>query len=70
MFYITSIVNDLGGSTSGEGKSTKAADVVVDQIVKNGGKAVANYDSVENGENIVKTAISNFGRIGNLKLFL
>jgi len=57
------VVNDLGGSTSGEGKSTKAADVVVDQIVKSGGKAVANYDSVENGENIVKTAISNFGRI-------
>ena len=57
-------VNDLGGSTSGEGKSTKAADVVVDQIVKSGGKAIANYDSVENGDNIVKTAISNFGRIG------
>jgi len=57
------VVNDLGGSTSGEGKSTKAADVVVDQIVKNGGKAVANYDSVENGDNIIKTAISNFGRI-------
>ena len=28
-----------------------------------GGKAVANYDSVENGERIIETAIQNFGRI-------
>lgn len=26
------VVNDLGGSTSGEGTSTRAADVVVDEI--------------------------------------
>jgi len=26
------VVNDLGGSRSGEGKSTKAADVVVEEI--------------------------------------
>ena len=28
-----------------------------------GGKAVANYDSVEFGENLVNTALENFGRI-------
>ena len=28
-----------------------------------GGKAVANYDSVENGERIIQTAIDAFGRI-------
>ena len=57
------VVNDLGGSRSGEGQSSKMADLVVDEIRKAGGKAVANYDSVENGENLVKTALENFGRI-------
>ncbi|KAI9870168.1 MAG: bifunctional hydroxyacyl-CoA dehydrogenase/enoyl-CoA hydratase fox2, partial [Pleopsidium flavum] len=57
------VVNDLGGSFKGEGKSSKAADVVVEEIKATGGKAVANYDSVENGENIIETAIQTFGRI-------
>ncbi|KAK8051262.1 hypothetical protein PG993_002647 [Apiospora rasikravindrae] len=57
------VVNDLGGSFKGEGNSTKAADVVVDEIKKAGGQAVANYDSVENGDKIIETAIKNFGRI-------
>jgi len=57
------VVNDLGGSFKGEGNSNKAADVVVDEIKKAGGKAVANYDSVENGDRIIETAIKAFGRI-------
>ncbi|GIY74336.1 hypothetical protein CEXT_629571, partial [Caerostris extrusa] len=57
------VVNDLGGTRSGEGKSSTAADAVVQEIKAKGGKAVANYDSVEEGEKIVKTAIDNFGRI-------
>jgi len=57
------VVNDLGVSTQGEGKSSKAADVVVNEIKAAGGQAVANYDSVEEGEKIIKTAIDNFGRI-------
>ncbi|KAJ4389688.1 bifunctional hydroxyacyl-CoA dehydrogenase/enoyl-CoA hydratase fox2 [Gnomoniopsis smithogilvyi] len=57
------VVNDLGGSFKGEGNSTKAADVVVDEIKKNGGKAVANYNSVEDGDKIIETAIQAFGRI-------
>ena len=28
-----------------------------------GGKAVANYDSVEDGESIVQCAVKNFGRL-------
>lgn len=41
----------------------KAADVVVDEIKKAGGKAVANYDSVEDGDKIVETALNAFGKI-------
>jgi len=57
------VVNDLGGSFKGEGSSTRAADLVVQEITKAGGVAVANYDSVENGEAIIKTALDKFGRI-------
>jgi len=57
------VVNDLGTSTTGTGSSSKAADQVVEEIRKAGGIAVPNYDSVEDGEKIVKTAIDNFGRV-------
>jgi multifunctional beta-oxidation protein len=57
------VVNDLGVSRSGQGASSKAADVVVDEIKQAGGKAVANYDSVENGDAIVKTALDAFGAV-------
>ena len=60
------VVNDLGGSRDGTGASTGAADVVVDEIKKAGGEAVANYDSVatrDGGENIVKTAVNAFGKV-------
>jgi NAD(P)-dependent dehydrogenase (short-subunit alcohol dehydrogenase family) len=57
------VVNDLGGSFKGEGAGTKVADTVVEEIKKNGGIAVANYDSVEFGEKIVKTAVDAFGTV-------
>jgi multifunctional beta-oxidation protein len=53
----------LTPATPTETDSTQAADDVVEEIRAAGGKAVANYDSVENGEAIIETAIKNFGRI-------
>jgi len=57
------VVNDLGGSHTGEGQSQNAADKVVAEIVEAGGEAVANYDSVEDGDKIVKTAVDSYGRV-------
>ena len=60
------VVNDLGGAIDGSGVSSSPADEVGREIAQLGGEAVANYDSVatpEGGENIIKTAIDNFGRI-------
>jgi hypothetical protein len=61
------VVNDLGGGRNGTGETAQApADQVVEEIRKAGGSAVVNYDSVatwEGAENIIKTALDNFGRI-------
>ncbi len=57
------VVNDLGGSHNGVGQSSAAADQVVNEIKSKGGIAVANYDSVEFGDKIIKTAMDNFGRV-------
>ena len=57
------VVNDLGKSKNESGNTVNAADLVVTEIKNSGGKAVANYDSVENGQNIVQDALNAFGRI-------
>jgi len=57
------VVNDLGGSATGQGADRSPAQKVVDEIKAKGGEAVANFDSVEDGEKIVQTALDTFGRI-------
>lgn len=60
------VVNDLGGSTTGEGTSTGYADEVVEQILSEGGRAIANYDTVgteAGGQAIIDAAVTEFGRV-------
>ena len=60
------VANDLGGSTTGEGRSSEYADRVVADIKAAGGRAVANYDTVateEGGQAIVQAALDAFGRV-------
>jgi NAD(P)-dependent dehydrogenase (short-subunit alcohol dehydrogenase family) len=57
------VVNDLGGSAHGEGANASAADRVVAEIIAAGGTAVANHDSVTDGDKIVQNALDAFGRI-------
>jgi len=57
------VVNDLGGGHTGGGKSSAAADKVVEEIKAAGGDAVANYDSVEDGARIVQCALDTWKRL-------
>ena len=58
------VVNDLGGSVSGEGASAGPAQQVVDEIVAAGGEAVANTDDIadyEGAGRLIQTAVDTFG---------
>jgi NAD(P)-dependent dehydrogenase (short-subunit alcohol dehydrogenase family) len=60
------VVNDVGGGINGIGTSQAAADRVVEEIRAFGGEAVASYESVATvpgGENIIRTAVENFGKV-------
>jgi NAD(P)-dependent dehydrogenase (short-subunit alcohol dehydrogenase family) len=60
------VINDLGGSVSGEGGNEGPAHTTAKEIEDLGGIAVADTNSVstpEGGEAIVQTAIDAFGRV-------
>lgn len=60
------VVNDPGGSLSGDGADIAPAQQVADEIVSAGGEAIAVTDSVataEGGQAIIDAAVERFGRI-------
>ncbi len=60
------LVNDLGGTTAGNGGSPTAAQAVVDQIVAAGGQALANGASVTDPAAVaamVQQAVDAWGRV-------
>jgi len=60
------VVNDLGGEWDGQGADPRQAQVVADEIVASGGKAVANFGSVastEDAQAMVVQAVDAFGRL-------
>ena len=60
------VVNDIGASLSGDGRSAGPAEQVVGEIRALGGEAVASTDSVADpasAERIVGSALAAFGRI-------
>ncbi|MCB1251159.1 MAG: SDR family NAD(P)-dependent oxidoreductase [Acidimicrobiales bacterium] len=60
------VVNDLGGSMSGEGSEAGPAQEVADEIVAAGGEAVANTDDISTwagAERLVAQAVDAFGKL-------
>jgi NAD(P)-dependent dehydrogenase (short-subunit alcohol dehydrogenase family) len=60
------VVNDIGGSATGIGSDTAAADAVVDEIRARGGQAVAephSVTSIEGAQSIIDTALRTWGRV-------
>jgi NAD(P)-dependent dehydrogenase (short-subunit alcohol dehydrogenase family) len=58
------LVNDLGGSSAGEGTDATPAQQVVDEIAAKGGRAIANYDSVSSwtgAQAMVQQAVDELG---------
>jgi NAD(P)-dependent dehydrogenase (short-subunit alcohol dehydrogenase family) len=60
------VINDVGAAVDGSGQSATPAEEVVAEIKAKGGRAIANADSVASfsaAENIINTAVKEFGRI-------
>jgi NAD(P)-dependent dehydrogenase (short-subunit alcohol dehydrogenase family) len=60
------VVNDLGAALDGSGTDTGPAQQTADEIIAAGGSAIANGGDISlhaTGEELVKTAVSEFGRL-------
>ena len=63
------VVNDLGGDVDGSGGSVSAAELVSQEIIDNGGQAIANGASVSDinsVQNMVDQTMATWGRIDML----
>jgi len=57
------VVNDLGGATDGTGSGNTMAEQVCKEIKDAGGEAAPDFNSVMDGEAVVKTAVDAFGTV-------
>ncbi len=60
------VVNDIGGNVEGEGASSVPAQLVVDEIKRTGGEAIANSDDVsqiEGANSLISQAVDQFGTV-------
>jgi NAD(P)-dependent dehydrogenase (short-subunit alcohol dehydrogenase family) len=58
------VVNDLGGTSAGDGADATPAQQVVEEIIAKGGRAIANGDSVSSwsgAESMIQQAVDTFG---------
>src|ERR1700761_7022662 len=60
------VVNDIGGSVTGDGSNSATAEAAAAEIPERGGDAVSDYHSVtspEGGQAIIDTALRAWGRV-------
>ncbi|MBI1179027.1 MAG: SDR family NAD(P)-dependent oxidoreductase [Alphaproteobacteria bacterium] len=60
------VVNDLGGSPSGEGADATPAQAVVDEVTAGGGEAVASYEDVSEfagARRMIEQALDTWGKL-------
>jgi len=60
------VVNDIGGSVTGDGSKSETSDAVAEEIRQRGAQAVADSHSVttpEGGQAIIDTALRTWGRV-------
>lgn len=62
VLFVLFVVNDLGGAATGGGGSSRPADNVVEEIIRQGGRAVGNYgEACERAQSYGDSACAHTG---------